>query len=138
MSNEEHPIAKFVRLQNGDDVISEVIETEDENGVTYTLFHPLKVVYVPDESSGYLTIAFMPWVFPRICEEQEFTIHTEDILFINDVSAKMNNYYWENLEQFTKKIEDYSTKQKSNQEELHTRIREALEEAGIEKKKVYH
>ena len=137
MTEDANPIAKFVRLQNGDDVISEVVETEDENGVTYTLFHPLKIVYVPDETSGYLTIAFMPWVFPRICEEQMFVIHTEDILFINDVSPKMNDYYWENLEQFTKKVEDYP-KKKSNQEELHTRIREALEEAGIEKKKVYH
>ena len=31
MENDERPVAKFLRLQNGDDVIAEVIETEDDN-----------------------------------------------------------------------------------------------------------
>ena len=74
------PSAKFIRLQNGDDIISEVVEIEDETGVTYTLFRPLKVVYIPSDAIGYLTVAFMPWVFPRICDQQEFVVHSQDIL----------------------------------------------------------
>ena len=80
----------FVRLQNGDDVVAEVVETEDENGVLYTLFHPLKVVYVPSERDGYIAIAFSPWVFPRLCDQQEFIIHAEDVLIMADVTEKMN------------------------------------------------
>ncbi len=33
MSDNEKPLAKFLRLQNGDDVIAEVVETEDEQGI---------------------------------------------------------------------------------------------------------
>ena len=100
MSDDDKPIAKFLRLRNGDDVISEVVEIEDDKGIRYTLFHPLKIVYVPIEESGYLSINFMPWVFPRVCDIQEFTIDEEDIMFIEDVSKKMNTYYWESIDSY--------------------------------------
>ena len=38
MSDEEQPNIKFVRLNNGDDIISEVMEIEDDKGILYTLF----------------------------------------------------------------------------------------------------
>ena len=139
MDVSDYPNAKLIRLQNGDDVIAEVVEMEDENGVIYALFHPLKVVYVPSESSGYLTIAFMPWVFPRLCEQQEFIIHSQDILFMADVTAKMNEYYWSNMDYYTKKVaEEEKETQKSEQENAFERLKEALEEAGLHTKKVYH
>lgn len=100
MSNNEKPLAKFLRLQNGDDVIAEVVETEDEQGILYTLFHPLKLVYVPSEETGYVSIAFMPWVFPRIVDEQSFSLHAEDVMLVNDISQKMNIYYWESVDSY--------------------------------------
>ena len=140
MSDDENPIAKLVRLQNGDDVIAEVIEMEDETGVTYTLFHPLKVVYIPSDTTGYLTVAFMPWVFPRLCEQQEFVIHSQDILFISNVTNKMNDYYWENLDYFAKKVsvEEEKVNEQVQQEDAYQKLKEALVEAGLDKKKVYH
>ena len=138
MDDIENPIAKLVRLQNGDDVISEVVEIEDESGVLYTLFHPLKVVYIPSET-GYLTIAFMPWVYPRICDQQEFVVHSQDILMICDITDKMNEYYWENLDHFSKKTakEEERTEERLK-EETFDKIKEAFEQAGIDTKKVYH
>ena len=140
MDISDYPNAKLVRLQNGDDVISEVVEMEDENGVIYALFHPLKVVYVPSETTGYLTVAFMPWVFPRLCEQQEFIIHSHDILFMSDVTPKMNEYYWNNMDYYTKKAtaEEEKETQKAEQEDSFDRLKEALEEAGLYNKKVYH
>ena len=140
MNISDYPNAKLVRLQNGDDVIAEVAVIEDENGVTYALFHPLKVVYVPSESTGYLTVAFMPWVFPRLCEQQEFIIHSHDILFMSDVTPKMNEYYWNNMDYYTKKAtaEEEKETQKAEQEDSFDRLKEALEEAGLYNKKVYH
>jgi hypothetical protein len=140
MDISDYPNAKLVRLQNGDDVISEVVEMEDENGVIYALFHPLKVVYVPSETTGYLTVAFMPWVFPRLCEQQEFIIHSHDILFMADVTPKMNEYYWNNMDYYTKKAtaEEEKETQKAEQEDSFDRLKEALEEAGLYNKKVYH
>lgn len=140
MSDDGNPIAKLIRLQNGDDVIAEVVEMEDESGVIYTLFHPLKVVYVPSDTTGYLTVAFMPWVFPRLCDQQEFVIHSEDILFIADVTSKMNDYYWENLDYFAKKVsvEEEKVNEQVQQEDAYQKLKEALVEAGLDKKKVYH
>ncbi len=139
MDISDYPNAKLVRLQNGDDIISEVVEMEDENGVIYALFHPLKVVYVPSESTGYLTVAFMPWVFPRICEQQEFIIHSQDIMFMADVAPKMNEYYWTNMDYYTKKTaEEEKETQKVEQENSFDKLKEALEEAGLYNKKVYH
>lgn len=139
MDISDYPNAKLVRLQNGDDVIAEVVEMEDENGVIYALFHPLKVVYVPSETTGYLTVAFMPWVFPRICEQQEFIIHSQDILFMSDVAPKMNEYYWNNMDYYTKKSqEEEKVNEKSEEENSFERLKEALEEAGLYNKKVYH
>ena len=131
--------AKFIRLQNGDDIISEVMEVEDETGVAYTLFRPLKVVYIPSDAIGYLTVAFMPWVFPRICDQQEFVVHSQDILMICDITDKMNEYYWENLDHFSKKTakEEERTEERLK-EETFDKIKEAFEQAGIDTKKVYH
>ncbi len=98
MTYEDKPIAKFLRLQNGDDIIADVSETEDEDGTLYTLFHPLKVVYIPVDASGSLSVAFIPWVFSKIVDEQVFVLHDQDILIYTDVAKKMNIYYWESVE----------------------------------------
>jgi hypothetical protein len=140
MDISDYPNAKLIRMQNGDDIVSEVVEMEDENGVVYALYRPLKVVYVSSETTGYLTIAFMPWVFPRICEDQEFIIHTSDILFVANVAPKMNEYYWNNLDYYTKKVtpEEEEVNKKEEKENAFERLKEALEEAGLHNKKVYH
>lgn len=136
----DNPIAKFLRLQNGDDVIAEVVELEDENGIVYALFNPLKVIYMPSETTGYLSIAFMPWVFPRICEQQEFLIHAEDILLMNDVAQNMNDYYWDNLDHYQKKVmkDEDELNRKTQGEDDFERLKEVLEQAGLDSKKVYH
>ena len=137
MSEEEHPIAKFVRLNNGDDIIAEVVETEDEDGILYTVFHPLKVVYIPSETSGYLQIAFMPWVFPRICDKQEFTIFPQDVIMVAEVSKKMNTYYWENVADYlspkpTQAYEPREDDNKINEADLAEILKE------ISAKRTYH
>ena len=105
MEKQENPIAKFIRLQNGDDIIAETVEIEDEDGILYMVYNPLKVMYM-DVGSGLLSVSFIPWVFPKICEHQEFTIHAQDVLLLSDVSAKMNDYYWNNLLTMDQRISD--------------------------------
>lgn len=105
MENQDNPIAKFIRLQNGDDIIAETVEIEDEDGILYMVYNPLKVMYM-DVGSGLLSVSFIPWVFPKICEHQEFTIHAQDVLLLSDVSAKMNDYYWNNLLTMDQRITD--------------------------------
>ena len=100
----DFPIAKFLRLQNGEDVIAETVEYEDEHGIMYMLVNPLKVVYMQSQHEGYLSVSFMPWVFHRMVDHQEFMLHADDVLMVSDVSEKMNIYYWDNLDTLTGKV----------------------------------
>ena len=104
----DNAIAKFIRLKSGDDLVAEAFETGDDSGDYITVINPLKAIYVPSTVTGYLQIAFMPWVYPRICDIQEFNIKREEILIYQDVTDKMNEYYWENLEQYLSNKRDYT------------------------------
>ena len=110
----ENPIARFLRLKNGDDIISEVVEIQEDDEHFYMLINPLKAVYMPS-STGYLSIAFMPWVFPRICDKQEFTIDYDDVLLVTDVSGKMNDYYWDSIDTYINENKE-EAKQKVDKE----------------------
>lgn len=97
---DDHPIAKFLRLNNGDDIVCELIELADDDSLMYMVVNPVKVMYVPTSKAGFVQIALVPWVFPRITDHHEFTIDPKDVLLVTDVSSKLNRYYWENLEEF--------------------------------------
>lgn len=112
----ENTIAKFLRLKNGDDVISEVVEIQEDDEHFYMLINPLKAVYIPSSSTGYLSIAFMPWVFPRICDRQEFTVHYDDILLVSDVGEKMNEYYWDSVDTYISENKEDMIDKKSEDE----------------------
>ena len=96
----DQSIAKFIRLKNGDDIIAEAFETGDDTGDYITVINPLKAMYVPAGTSGYLQIAFLPWVYPRICDQQEFNINRQEVLLYQEVAEKMNEYYWESVEHY--------------------------------------
>jgi hypothetical protein len=134
----EYSRAKFLRLQNGDDIVSEVVEMEDEDGIVYLIINPLKVIYVPT-ASGSLQVAFMPWVFSKIVDKQQFMIHLEDVLMIVDVSDYMNKYYWENITSYFTN-EASHTKEEEIEEvsdsEEDSSLLEALRELST--KRIYH
>jgi len=114
-------------------LIADVVETEDEDGILYTIFNPLRVVYIDSEREGYTAIAFSHWVFSGLCEQQEFVIHAEDVMLIADLSEKMNKHYWDYLER------DNDNKEKSRMD----KIKEAAdigydEDLYSMEKKVYH
>ena len=98
-------VAKFLRLNNGDDIVAETVEIEDEDGIIYMVYNPLKVHYSQSTHTGYLAVSFLPWVFPKLCDHQEFTIHAEDVLLVSNVSDTMNKYYWDNVN-ITQKVEE--------------------------------
>ena len=126
----DEPEVKFVRLKNGDDVIAQVVEfSENDEAVVFALIHPLKVVYIPStKGSAYLQVAFMPWVFTRICDNQEFMVHAEDVLTMNNASEKMIEYYWSNLDQLsptTREEEEVEDTEEVDLEEILQAIKES-------------
>lgn len=145
MEINEHETAKLVRLQNGDDLIATVVEFEDENGLVYALIHPLKAVYVPTDTLGYLSVSFIPWVFSKICDQSEFIIHAEDVLFTADVTEKMNAYYKQCVESYTSISDDPppSTEEEGDSEtmdaeELDRLVDDVMKNIQPVSKKVFH
>jgi len=119
---------QFIRLNNGDDVVAQVIEVGENDQINYILVNPLKVVYMPSQQgSAYLQVAFIPWVFTRICSEQEFIIHAEDVITMSNVSSYMEEYYWKNMDHFISKDEDVSTENEELETEEETSLEELLE-----------
>jgi hypothetical protein len=119
---------QFIRLNNGDDVVAQVIEVGENDQINYILVNPLKVVYMPSQQgAAYLQVAFIPWVFTRICSEQEFIIHAEDIITMSNVSSYMEEYYWKNMDHFITKDEDVSTENEELETEEETSLEELLE-----------
>lgn len=138
MDNEEYPLVKFIRLQNGDDIVAETMETEDENGVLYLLINPLKVIYVQSLHHNYISVSFTPWVFPKICDHQEFMVHADDVLLISNVSEKMNEHYWGNLDSLEQKVSEDTPEPEKDKPEMEeeTALTDILKEMKI--RRTYH
>jgi hypothetical protein len=74
----------------------------------------------------------MPWVFPKICDEQIFTIHAEDVLLVTDVSEKMNIYYWDTIKIYTdntdsiKNIEEEPEEDYQEEKEIYEKLMSQL------------
>lgn len=90
----------FIRLVTGEDIISEIIETEIDNKKNYTLFNPMKVVYMMDQKPGMLSISLMKWVFSKICDDQEFDLSPHNILLMKQPSQGLIKHYNESVEHF--------------------------------------
>lgn len=104
---------KFIRLSNGEDLISQIIEIrkEDEDAY-YILIDPLKIVYMTGNKPGILSISLMQWVFHRVCSDQEFTLYPSDVITIGKPTDSLIEYYQDSLEHF----EDVKEKLKKNTE----------------------
>ena len=136
--SEEHTV-KFVRIKNGDDIIAEVVEVGEDGQIDYMIINPLKVVYMPSQQgSSYLQVAFMPWVFSRICEEQEFLIHAEDVITMGNVTEKMAGYYWNNIDHFTSKGQEELFEDSEEEPAEEEATLESLLEALKSARRTYH
>lgn len=88
---------KFLRLNNGEDVISAV----HSDGSDLTLKNPLKILYLTNPTSpNRLSISLMQWVFQRISSEQSFDIDRRDVLLIAEANENLIKYYHETIEHF--------------------------------------
>lgn len=96
----QNPMVKFIRMNTGEDIIAEIVKCSEDNEDAYILVNPLKVLYTISETKG-VSIALMQWVFPRICDKQEFTIYSNDIITMCSPSKQMSIYYWNVLTKFT-------------------------------------
>ena len=133
----EHPTAKFLKLRCGDDIVSEVVEIEDDKGLTFILVNPLKLVTVPTTQSS-MHLGLTPWVYPKVCDAQEFEISEKEVVTIAEVNDKMNEFYWTNVEELLKESSP-NTRSDSAATEVEEYDEETLEELQeLWSRRTYH
>jgi type I restriction-modification system DNA methylase subunit len=84
----------FVRLVTGEDLITDIIWTEDNN---FIFVNPMKIVYLIGDDPGVLKLTLVQWVFSRISESQEFMVNGDDILTMAPISEELMKYYNETM-----------------------------------------
>jgi hypothetical protein len=86
----------LIRLKSGEDIVSEMIVMSHDGVDEYLLINPQRVFY--ERSSVGYNMMMAPWVFPRMCDDQEFTISKSEALFIKEVSQSLVKKYEETVE----------------------------------------
>jgi hypothetical protein len=94
-----------LRLNTGEDLISEVIFGENEPGKEnyVLLLNPMKIICVPTSKKGFISLSLMQWVFSKITSEQKFNVFNRDILTISHPNENLKDYYLETVVYFNKK-----------------------------------
>jgi hypothetical protein len=125
---------KFVRLNTGEDLITEIIEVKKDDEAYYILRNPLKVLYMSSmRNSSALSISLMQWVFHRICEDQDFMIYPMDIVTMGKPSNSMLEYYVSSVDHFTSISDEYKKSmefEKQKDDYLKSSIEEKPTEEG--------
>ena len=94
-----------LRLNTGEDLISEVIFGENEPGKEdhVLLLNPMKIICMPTSKKGFISLSLMQWVFSKITSEQKFNVFNRDILTMSHPNENLKDYYLETVVYFNKK-----------------------------------
>ena len=115
---------QFLRLKTGEDLITEVQETED----TLILLNPCKVMYLKGTGTSYLSISLMQWIFTKICSEQVFEIDKNEVLVKTFPDEGLIEHYWNSIEYF----ESVDSKKEISYESESFEAESELEETSTE------
>ena len=97
----EEKIIAFIRLNTGEDLISEIQETEDTQ--FSCLVSPFKILYkVSEETPGMIYMELMHWIFPNVISNQYFDINQNNILLCEIPDKSI-------IKRYHQQIEDYNT-----------------------------
>jgi hypothetical protein len=133
---------KFVRLNTGEDLVSEVSEVENDDNRYYVLHNPMKIIYQMNMKGGGLTISLMQWVFARICDDQDFIVYCNDVVTMNKPTDSLENYYWETVEHFDTVKESLAKKTSfdndvKDESEFISELQDMLQSFGTLSKKLH-
>jgi hypothetical protein len=97
---------QFVRMNTGEDLVTEVTEVKNDEDIYFIFSNPLKIVYVMGNKPGVMSISLMQWVFPSLCRDQDFTVYPQDIIIMNHTSDSMEEFYSNSVENFNLRKKD--------------------------------
>lgn len=114
---EEESTVAFIRLNTGEDLISEMIYVEKDSieDAHIILLNPLKVLYMMHPANPVkMAVSLTPWIATTIVSDsdQEFKIYESDILVTGIPSDGMLTYYngyFAFAEQTTSRKKEYNT-----------------------------
>jgi len=143
------PQIKFVRLNTGEDIITEL--GEETSPETITLRKPLKIFYSMmenDNGAGAMGVSLIHWIFPKLCKVEEVTIANRDVLLVSEASPEMTEYYHATIESIKqnsvyqqyledeyKEYEDYDIELSEEDEES---VRDFLDSIQSNQKRTLH
>lgn len=81
---------KFIRLINGDDIITEIY---DDTKINMVLKNPMRIVIDADLDVGKQTIYMHTWMPQGIAKDNSCTLSKKDIIFITDLEKDIEEYY---------------------------------------------
>lgn len=117
MSNEN---ILFIRMVTGEDLIADIVWNDD----SVSFVNPMKIVYLVGDSTNSIKLSLVQWVFPRICQDQEFVINSDDILTMAPLTEELLEYYLDTIEQTSKFeniiVESYKNESNDQEEEINS------------------
>lgn len=97
---------RFIRLNTGEDLVSEVKTDLDRVLVK----DPMKVVYmVNPHDPSRLAVSLTQWIFNRIVSTQEFSLNARDILLMSEPNSNLIKYYTDSIAETKKPDTDSGT-----------------------------
>lgn len=93
----DEPLIRFVRMKTGDDLITEIVEMKVNDQDCYLFVNPLKIIYIPGDKPGSLSLSLIEWVFFRISPKQQFQVYPEDVVTVTEIGDEITDYYFEAL-----------------------------------------
>ena len=83
-------IIKFMRLSNGEDLISTI---DDDTDSYVMVTNPMRVIIDADLDVGKQTIYMHNWIPQGIAKGNSCTISKKDIIFISELEEDIKDYY---------------------------------------------
>ena len=105
MTTEESIPYKFIKLDNGEDIVCRV-ENNDSSENQIKVLHPLKMQLMPRILTGAQgdAIGLSQWIYP-MSESISFQLSLKDVLLISDASPGLIKYYEHVLTQMRNDID---------------------------------
>lgn len=134
--NQSKKSVRFIRLNTGEDLVSEIEYKKTETSSYYLLTNPMKIVYMVGDNPNLVGVSMAEWVFPKICSDQEFVIFASDILTFGRPNANIIELY-EKIKRYEKENNESEIGEDVSDEEVET-VRDLMREHQAAKKKLLH
>ena len=82
---------KLLKLKNGEDLISQIVESVEDSKLYVRLREPVRIVIIPQQPGYQPQIGMVKWV--PLANTNEFEILKNEVLLITDPNDELKNGY---------------------------------------------